>query len=84
MRRRDILLQAAVLPALAALRGIAHAEDAAAFDGSTVRNMARDLAQQPYKAPDATLPPELKELDYQQYMASGSRDHTTLVSDHVV
>jgi periplasmic glucans biosynthesis protein len=67
MRRRDILLQAAVLPALAAFGSVARADDAAPFDGSTVRNMARDLAQHPWQAPDQTLPPELKDLDYQQY-----------------
>ena len=32
-----------------------------------MRNLARDLAQQAWQAPDATLPDELKNLDYQQY-----------------
>ena len=39
------------------------------FDGSTVRNLARSLAAQPYKPPDSTLPEELKNLDYQDYRA---------------
>ena len=37
------------------------------FDAAMVRDMARRLAQQPYKAPDTTLPDELKDLDYQAY-----------------
>jgi periplasmic glucans biosynthesis protein len=37
------------------------------FDAAMVRDMARQLAQQPYKAPDTTLPDELKNLDYQAY-----------------
>jgi glucans biosynthesis protein len=37
------------------------------FDGSTVRNMARQLAQQPYKAPDSTLPAPFKDLDFDAY-----------------
>src|SRR6185437_10903856 len=34
-----------------------------------VRNLARQLAQQPFKAPDSSLPPELEKLDYQAYRA---------------
>jgi len=37
------------------------------FDGATVRNMARQLALQPYKPPDSTLPPALRNLDYEAY-----------------
>ncbi len=37
------------------------------FEASMVRDMARRLAQQPYKAPDSALPDELKNLDYQAY-----------------
>ena len=37
------------------------------FDAATVRDMARQLAEQPYKAPDAALPAELQNLDYQAY-----------------
>ena len=67
MRRRDILLQAAALPVVATLGRTARADEGTSFDGATVRAMARDLAQHPWAAPDATLPPELKDLDYQQY-----------------
>ena len=67
MRRRDILLQAASLPVVAALGRTAHAEESAPFDAATVRNLARDLAQRAWQAPDATLPDQLKNLDYQQY-----------------
>ncbi len=67
MRRRDILLQAAVLPIVAALGPTARAEELTPFDGATVRNLARDLAQKAYQAPDATLPDTLKNLEYQDY-----------------
>src|SRR5690606_30939830 len=39
------------------------------FDGSMVRQLARERSQAPYKAPDATLPAELKDLDYDAYRA---------------
>ncbi len=67
MRRRDMLLQGAVLPLVAALGRPAQADESTPFDGATVRNMARELAQHSYQAPDATLPDELKNLDYQAY-----------------
>ena len=67
MRRRDILLRAAVLPVVATLCRAARAEESSSFDAATVRNLARDLAQRAYQAPDAALPDELKNLDYQQY-----------------
>jgi periplasmic glucans biosynthesis protein len=67
MRRRDILLQAAALPIAAMMGGAARADESAPFDASTVRNLARDLAQRAWQAPDATLPDELKDLDYQRY-----------------
>ena len=41
MRRRDILLQSAVLPVVAAFGATARAEDPLPFDGTTVRNLAR-------------------------------------------
>ncbi len=67
MHRRDILLQGALLPIIAALAGGARAQEAMPFDNATVRNLARDLAQHAWQAPDASLPDELKNLDYQQY-----------------
>src|SRR5215472_13074636 len=66
MHRRDILLQAVALP-IAALGRAALADESVPFDAATVRNLARDLAQRPWQAPDATLPDELKNLDYQAY-----------------
>ena len=72
MRRRE-LLRSACLPLAVTLAFGAPVWAARwqppAFDGATVRNMARDLALHPYKAPDATLPDELKNLDYQDYRA---------------
>jgi periplasmic glucans biosynthesis protein len=67
MRRRDILLQAAVLPVVGALGCAVRAEESTQFNGGTVRNLARDLAQRAFQAPDATLPDELKNLEYQDY-----------------
>src|ERR1700722_4428127 len=67
MRRRDMLLQGAALPVVAALGRGARAEESAPFDSATVRRLAHDLAQRAWQAPDATLPDELKNLDYQQY-----------------
>ena len=67
MHRRDILLHGAALPIVAALGRGARAEESTPFDNATVRNMARDIAQRPWQAPDTSLPDELKNLDYQQY-----------------
>ncbi len=75
LHRRGLLRGGASLPvatwSLAPWFGQADAAPAATaptpFDASTVRQMARQLAQQPYKAPDSTLPPELKDLDYSAY-----------------
>jgi len=66
MHRRDILLQAVALP-IAALGRAALADESVPFDAATVRNLARDLAQRAWQAPDASLPDELKNLDYQAY-----------------
>src|SRR5579872_3195811 len=71
MRRRELLLGSAVLSVAAALgsQTPVHAEDGTPFDGATVRNLARNLAQQPYKAPDTSLPDDLGKLDYQAYLS---------------
>src|SRR5690348_2523958 len=37
------------------------------FDASTVRQLARNLAQKPYAPPDTSLPDNLKDLNYDQY-----------------
>ncbi len=39
-------------------------DDSQPFDASTVRGLARALAQKPYVAPDSTLPDAFKDLDY--------------------
>jgi glucans biosynthesis protein len=39
------------------------------FDRGVVRQMARDLANKPFKAPDSKLPDNLKDLDYDHYRA---------------
>jgi len=40
-----------------------------AFDRGVVRQMARDIASKPFKAPDSKLPDSLKDLDYDHYRA---------------
>jgi glucans biosynthesis protein len=67
-----MLLRGTVVLSLTELIGAARgAQDALAqpraFEASFVRDMARQMAQQPYKPPDSTLPDELKNLDYQAY-----------------
>ncbi|HTI82279.1 MAG TPA: glucan biosynthesis protein G [Acetobacteraceae bacterium] len=67
MRRRELLLRSAALPIVAAVGHGARADETNSFDASTVRTMAREIAQKPFQAPDQTLPDQLKNLDYQQY-----------------
>lgn len=69
MRRRDVLLRSVILPVAAAWGRAAPAlaGEATPFDGATVRDVAKKLAQGAFQAPDQTLPDELKSLDYQQY-----------------
>lgn len=45
------------------------AEDGTAFDPTLVRQLARDLAQASYKAPNEPLPGPFKELGYDAYRA---------------
>ena len=70
MNRRRFLQAAASLPLASAVTGgsirPARAE-AAPFDRSLVRQLARDAAAKPYKAPDTKLPDSLKDLDYDHY-----------------
>src|SRR5437868_3566544 len=68
MRRRELLQRSALLT-LAAAAPAPDAGAGAGFDAATVRSLARDLAQQPYKAPDAALSDTLNNLDYQDYRA---------------
>jgi glucans biosynthesis protein len=68
--RRAFLTASASLPLLAAADRASAADTApksSAFDGSTVRNLARQLSLQPYKAPDSTLPDPFKDLDFSAY-----------------
>jgi len=73
--RRDALLAAVSLSTLFMAEETAHLSEAHAagpnelpFDpGSTVREAARALAAQPYKAPPDALPGPLSDLGYDQY-----------------
>jgi glucans biosynthesis protein len=68
--RRVFLGASASLP-LVAVTDLAKAADpipqSTPFDGATVRNMARQLSLQPYKAPENTLPAPFKNLDFDSY-----------------
>ncbi len=70
MLRRAFLTASASLPLLAIADRATAADSApksSPFDGSTVRNLARQLSLQPYKAPDSTLPAPFKDLDFSTY-----------------
>lgn len=73
MRRRDLLLGAVALPVASSLAwqlsqsAFAQTGDAVAFAASQVRQMARDLASKPFKAPDTGLPDHLNDLPYDLY-----------------
>ena len=82
MRRRVLLATGAALPVLAVADhapgadravaadravGAGPAQAATPFDGATVRNIARQLALQPYKAPDSSLPAPFRDLDFEAY-----------------
>jgi periplasmic glucans biosynthesis protein len=70
LNRRRFLQAAATLPLVPSHSGglISPARaDTAAFDRSIVRQLARDAASKPYKAPDTRLPDQFKNLDYDHY-----------------
>jgi glucans biosynthesis protein len=69
LNRRRFLQAAASLPLPSIAGGLmAPAEaEATPFDRSIVRQLARDAANKPYKAPDTKLPGNLKDLDYDHY-----------------
>lgn len=72
MNRRDFLQVSVALPLVASsARGLFTAANAqaVAFDRSSVRQLARDAAGKPFKAPDNKLPDNLKDLDYDRYRA---------------
>ena len=68
MRRRDLLAGGLALPFIGramsdALPGAALAQEKPApFEAASVRALARELAQKPYKPPDNRLPDVLKDL----------------------
>ena len=66
MRRRDVVVGALAAPFVlklgSSIATSARAAEGASFDPATVRQMARDLASKPYKAPDNKLPDNLKDL----------------------
>src|SRR5260370_6692773 len=70
-RRRFLQVAASVPLASSAASGLLSPvrADASAFDRSIVRQMARDAASKPFKAPDTKLPEQLKNLDYDHYRA---------------
>jgi periplasmic glucans biosynthesis protein len=72
LNRRHFLAASAALPLMSlAPRGLlppAHAEPQP-FNASVVRQIARDAATKPFKAPDDKLPDNLKDLDYDHYRA---------------
>jgi glucans biosynthesis protein len=68
--RRRFLQAAAALPLASSAAGglVPPAKaDSFPFDRAMVRQLARDAASKPYKAPDAKLPEGLKDLDYDHY-----------------
>jgi glucans biosynthesis protein len=69
LNRRRFLQAAAALPLASTARSlIAPAQaEATPFDRSIVRQLARDAANKPYKAPDTKLPDNFKDLDYDHY-----------------
>lgn len=75
MHRRELLggvalsLTSVVRPIAAARAAEQPAPSAGPFDAATVRNLARQLAQQAYKPPESSLPDALKSMDYETYRA---------------
>lgn len=72
MNRRQFLSTSAAVPIAASFSGSAWAAPPAtppdsAFDPASVRQIARDLAQKAYQAPNTALPDNLKNLDYDKY-----------------
>jgi len=72
VNRRDFLQVSAALPlAAASARGFFTPANAQAtpFERASVRQLARDAASKPFKAPDSKLPDNLKDLNYDRYRA---------------
>ncbi len=66
MRRRDIIRAAVAVP-FAARAALASDAELQPFDPAMVRQIARDTASNPFRAPDSKLPDALARLDYNQY-----------------
>lgn len=92
LERREFIIAGAGLAALAGAGALAAdtrstqapsraANDGTPFDGSTVRQLARQLAQAAYKAPADSLPNELKDLSYDAYRALRFRPESALWRD---
>jgi periplasmic glucans biosynthesis protein len=88
LRRRDILAASLTLPFAGrplydAMITQAYAQEKGApFEAATVRALARELAQKPYKSPDAKLPDALKDLTYDKYrMIRFQPDHALWRAD---
>ena len=71
MNRRDFLAASALPLVSVAAPGLLSRANAQAtpFDRSIVRQMARELAGKPYKAPSEKLPDNLANIDYDGYRA---------------
>jgi glucans biosynthesis protein len=70
VNRRHLVQAAAILPLVSSTMGrlISPARaESSPFDRSVVRQMAREAAGKPFKAPDTKLPDSLKNLDYDHY-----------------
>ena len=80
MNRRQFLASTAIAAAVAATpfqRAVIGAPQSVAaavpqrppvpFDPSSVRQMAKEMAQKPFQAPDQKLPSSLKDIDYDHY-----------------
>lgn len=70
MRRREVLLAGLSLPwvpLFGATRPLPDAVGTASFGPDTVAEMARTLAQQPYRPPSTDLPAALTRIGYDQY-----------------
>ncbi len=73
MQRREFLVRSVGIAAVAACgAAVAKTEvaaDGVRFDATAVRQMARELAQSPYKAPNDPLPSGFADLSYDAYRA---------------
>jgi glucans biosynthesis protein len=88
LRRRDLLAASLALPFAGrplydAMLSSAYAQEKGApFEAASVRALARELAQKPYKAPDNKLPDQLKDLTYDRYrMIRFQPDHALWRND---